>query len=190
MKSVLQKAGIKYAAVSVAGFLMIAACADNSADKDGNGVVDSEERAAEMDYDAFIPMKAGLWETRFVFSDIDVPSLGKAQKKQIMDEVAESASSQSCLTEAEAKKPGADFFGGNGAEKCVYKAFDVSGQNVKLKLSCGMDGMGSVDMELAGVMGETEFNYDSKVDVRLPMVGKVAMQGKAMGKYVGACPAS
>jgi hypothetical protein len=58
-----------------------------------------------------------------------------------------------------------------------------------MKLSCGMDSMGIVDMELAGVMGETEFNYDSKIDVRLPIVGKVAMQGKAMGKYLGACPA-
>ena len=59
-----------------------------------------------------------------------------------------------------------------------------------MKLSCGMDSMGSVDMELAGVMGETEFNYDSTVNVRLPMVGKVAMQGTARGKYMGACPAS
>ena len=184
------KTAILKAAWPLIGSLALAACADNSADKDGNGIIDSEERAAEMDYDAFIPMKAGLWETKFVFADINVPTLGKAEKQQIMDEVAKSASSQSCLSEADAKKPGADFFGGNGAEKCVYKAFDVSGQNVQMKLSCGMDGMGSVDMELAGVMGETEFNYDSKVDVRLPVVGKVAMRGKATGKYVGACPAS
>ena len=53
-----------------------------------------------------------------------------------------------------------------------------------------MEGMGSVDMELAGIMGETEFNYDSKFDVRLQMIGKVKMQGKATGKYVGACPAA
>lgn len=165
----------------------LASCADNSADKDGNGFVDSEERAAEMDYDAFIPMKAGEWETRFVFTEINVPTLGKSQKRQIMDEVAKSASNRMCLTEAEAKKPGADFFGGNGAEKCVYKAFDVSGQNVRMKLSCGMEGMGSVDMQLAGVMGETEFKYKSKVDVRLPMIGKVKMTGNATGKYVGAC---
>ena len=184
------KTAILKAAWPLIGSLALAACADNSADKDGNGIIDSEERAAEMDYDAFIPMKAGLWETKFVFADINVPTLGKAEKQQIMDEVAKSASSKSCLSEADAKKPGADFFGGNGAEKCVHKAFDVSGQNVQMKLSCGMDGMGSVDMELAGVMGETEFNYDSKVDVRLPMVGKVAMRGKATGKYVGACPAS
>lgn len=182
------RAGVKTAMFGVA-LMAVASCSDNSADKDGNGVIDSEERAAEMDYDAFIPMKAGQWETRFVFTDINVPTLGKTEKRQIMDEVAKSASSRTCLTEAEAKKPGADFFGGNGAEKCVYKAFDVSGQNVRMKLSCGMEGMGSVDMELAGVMGETEFNYDSKVDVRLPMIGKVKMTGNATGKYVGACPA-
>ncbi len=175
-----------------AAALALSACSNKGsdrADKDGNGVIDSQESAAAMDYDAFIPMKAGLWETNFVFADINVPTLGKAEKQQIMNEVAKSTSSQSCLTDAEAKKPAADFFGGNGAEKCVYQAFDVSGQNVRMKLSCGMDSMGIVDMELAGVMGETEFNYDSKIDVRLPIVGKVAMQGKAMGKYLGACPA-
>jgi hypothetical protein len=173
-------------------FVLVAlsSCSDNSADKDGNGVIDSEERAAEMDYDAFIPMKAGLWETKFVFADIDVPTLGKSEKQQIMDEVAKSASSRSCLSAAEAKKPGADFFGGDGADKCLYKAFDVSGQNVRMKLSCGMDGMGSVDMELAGVMGEAEFNYESEVDVRLPMIGKVKMKGNALGKHVGECPAA
>jgi Protein of unknown function (DUF3617) len=170
--------------------LTLTSCSGNSADKDGNGVVDGEERSAEMDYDAFIPMKAGLWETKFVFTDIDVPALNKSQKQDIMDEVAKSASSRSCLTAEEAKKPGADFFGGDGADKCLYKAFDVSGQNVRMKLSCGMDGMGSIDMALAGVMGETEFNYDSEVDLRLPMIGKVRMKGNAIGKHVGSCPAA
>jgi Protein of unknown function (DUF3617) len=181
---------LRVAAGALAVSIALASCADNSADKDGNGVVDSEERAAEMDYDAFIPMKAGLWETQFVFSDIDVPTLGKIQKQQIMDEVAKSASSRSCLSAEDAKKPGADFFGGDGADKCLYKAFDVSGQNVRMKLSCGMDGMGSVDIELKGVMGETEFNYESAVDVRLPMIGKVKMKGNALGKHIGECPAA
>jgi Protein of unknown function (DUF3617) len=181
---------LRVATGALAACILLASCSDNSADSDGNGEVDSAERAAEMDYDAFIPMKAGLWETRFVFTDIDVPTLGKSQKKQIMDEVAQSSSSKSCLSAAEAKKPGADFFGGDGAEKCLYKAFDVSGQNVKMKLSCGMEGMGSVDMDLAGVMGETEFNYDSEVAIRLPMIGRVKMTGNAIGKYAGPCPAA
>ena len=182
------RSGVATGALAAAVLFVLTSCSDNGADKDGNGVIDSEERSAEMDYDAFIPMKAGLWETKFVFADIDLPSLNTSQKQQIMDEVAKSASNRSCLSEADAKKPGADFFGGDGAEKCVYKTFDVAGQNVTMKLSCGMDGMGSVDMELKGVMGETEFNYDSVVDVRLPMIGKVKMTGNAVGKYAGACP--
>jgi hypothetical protein len=177
-------------ALLYAAALGLSACsdkeADGNADKGANGIIGT----AEMDYDAFIPMKAGLWQTNFVFTDINVPTLGKAEKQRVMNEVAKSTSNRSCLTDAEAKKPAADFFVGNGAEKCVYEAFDVSGKNVRMKLSCGMDSMGRVDMELTGVMGKTEFNYDSKVDVRLPMVGKVAMQGKAKGKYMGDCPAS
>lgn len=169
--------------------ITLVSCSDNGADKDGNGVIDDKERAAEMDYDAFVPMKAGLWETKFVFSDINVPTLGKSEKKQIMDEIAKGASNRTCLSQAEAKKPGADFFGGDGAEKCLYKAFDVSGQNVRMELSCGMEAMGSIDMLLAGVMGETAFNYESEVDIRLPMFGKVKMKGNAIGKYVGDCPA-
>ena len=181
---------LRVAAGALAGLISLASCSDSSADKDGDGVVDSAERAAEMDYDAFVPMKSGLWETKFVFTDIDVPTLGKSQKRQMMEEVAKGASSRSCLTPEQAKKPGADFFGGDGAEKCMYKSFDVSGQNVKMTLTCGMEGMGSVDMELAGVMGETEFNYESEVAVRLPMIGKVKMTGNALGKYAGKCPAS
>jgi hypothetical protein len=173
-----------------ASALALSACsdkgADGSADQGANGIIDT----AEIDYDAFIPMKSGLWATNFVFTDINVPTLGKAEKQRVMNEVAKSASSQSCLTEAEAKKPDADFFAGNGAEECAYETFDVSGKNVRMKLSCGMDSMGSIDMELVGVMGDTEFRYDSTVNVRLPMVGKVAMQGTARGKYIGACPAS
>ena len=177
-----------------AAVLALSACSDKdpaaNADKDGNGIIDSQERAAAMDYDGFVPMKVGLWKTHFVFADINVPTLGKGEKQQIMNEMSKSASSQSCLTDAQAKKPAAGFFVGNSAEKCVYEAFDVSGQNIRMKLSCGMDNMGRVDMELSGVMGKTEFNYDSKVEVRLPIVGKVAMQGKANGKYLGDCPAS
>jgi hypothetical protein len=39
-------------------------------------------------------------------------------------------------------------------------------------------------------MGETEFNYESAVDVRLPMIGKVKMKGNALGKHIGECPAA
>ncbi len=167
--------------------LSLISCSDSSADRDGDGAVNAEERAAEMAADAFIPMKPGRWETKFTFTEIAVPTLGKAERQQIMDEMAKGASSVSCLSEEEAKRPGADFFGGEGADKCVYRTFDVSGQNVNMRLRCGMEGMGSVDMDLAGTMDESAFNFGTEVALRLPMIGKVKLKGTALGKHAGAC---
>jgi hypothetical protein len=52
-----------------------------------------------------------------------------------------------------------------------------------------MEGMSSVEIDLSGVMGETAFNYESEVAIRLPMVGKVKMKGNAIGKHAGECSA-
>jgi hypothetical protein len=168
-------------------FLALTACADDSSDHDGDGKVSAKERATEMATDGFIPMQSGRWETKFVFNDIDVPTLGKNKKQQIMDEIAKIASSASCLSPEDAKNPGADFFGGKGAENCTYKTFDLSGQNARMKLVCSMEGIGSVDMDLNGSMGADSFNFDSNVAMRLPMVGKVSLTGTAQGRYAGAC---
>ncbi len=167
--------------------LALASCSDSSADRDGDGAVSEQERAAEMAADAFIPMKPGRWETKFTFTNVDMPTLGKAQRQQIMDEMTKGASSTSCLSAEEARKPGADFFGGEGADKCVYRTFDVSGHNVTMALRCGMEGMGSVDMDLAGAMDESKFDFDTQMALRLPMIGKVKLKGKAVGKHAGAC---
>jgi Protein of unknown function (DUF3617) len=170
-----------------AAMLALTSCSDDSADRDGDGTVSSAERSAEMASDGFIPMKAGRWETRFVFNDIDVPTLGAKQKQQIMAEMAKGASSVSCLSAEEAKKPGADFFGGQGADDCTYRTFDVSGQKARLGLTCGMQGMGSVDMDLNGTMNESRFDFDTNVAMRLPMIGKFKLKGTATGRYAGAC---
>ena len=172
--------------VAVAFFAMMG-CSDNSADRDGDGQVSTQERNAEMASDAFIPMKAGRWETSFTFTDIDVPTLGAKQKQEIMAEMAKGASGASCLTPEQAKKPGADFFGGDGAKNCMYRTFDMSGQNARLGVTCTMGGMGGVDIDLTGAMDESKFDFDSNVGMRLPMIGQVKLKGKATGHFAGTC---
>ena len=89
--------------------LSLISCSDSSADRDGDGAVNAEERAAEMAADAFIPMKPGRWETKFTFTEIAVPTLGKAERQQIMDEMAKGASRRTPdpgpLLQTEAKCP-------------------------------------------------------------------------------------
>lgn len=162
-------------------------CANNGADRNNDGVIDASERAAEMADNAFIPMEPGRWDIRMTFDDIDVSSLSEARKKAVMAELATLASGSSCLSAAEAKNPGAGFFGGPGTGKCSYSKFDISGQKAKLELNCAMEGAGAVNLELKGPIGAKQFDFDTEAKVRLPVLGAIRLKGKMEGRQNGTC---
>lgn len=165
-------------------------CSGNGADRNNDGVIDAAERAAEMADSSFVPLTAGRWDMHVVFDDIDVSSLSDARKKAVMAELATLASGSVCLSEAEAKNPGADFFGGPGTGKCSYSKFDISKQKAKLELNCAMEGAGAVNLELKGPIGAKQFDFDTKAKVRLPVLGAITLKGKMEGRQNGTCVAA
>jgi hypothetical protein len=162
-------------------------CSGRGSDADGDGTISSKERAEELSKNGYLPMQAGRWRTEFKFSEIDVPRLGKQEKQDILKEMEQNSSGVSCLSAADASKPGADFFGGEGAEDCTYKKFDIAGNRVTMQVSCGMGGMGKVEMDLDGTVGDTQFAYDTKFTVSVPIAGKIKMAGSLTGQHEGAC---
>lgn len=179
------KAKIRY----LSALCMVAAltsCSDN-ADTDGDGRVSRAERAEEMRRDGYLAMQPGRWRMNFAFTDIEVPRLGQGEKASIMNELAQGASGLSCLSAADAAKPGPDFFGGKGAEDCSYKQFDIAGNRVKMKLACGMGDLGKANMDLNGTLGDTDFQFDTDLEVQVPMAGKIRLKGTMSGKHEGEC---
>ncbi len=177
------------------GLLMIAiigglgGCNDN-ADTDGDGTVSSKERAVEMNRDGYLALAPGRWQHSVTFTEIDVPKLAAAQKQKIIEAAGKESLHYSCLSKAEAAKPGPDFFGGAGSENCTYQKFDLAGNQADMAISCQMGNMGKTDMELSGKVGTDDFNFDTKVIVHLPMIGKsrtIKMAGTMTGKNMGAC---
>jgi Protein of unknown function (DUF3617) len=173
--------------LTLAAVLTLQGCSGNQSDADGDGTVSSKERMAELAKNGYLPMEAGRWKTEFKFSEIDVPRLGNEEKQSILREMEQSSSGVSCLSAADASKPGADFFGGEGAEDCTYKKFDIAGNRVTMQVACGMAGMGKVDMDLDGTVGDTKFEYDTKFTVSVPIAGKIKLAGKMTGTHDGAC---
>lgn len=165
----------------------LVACSDDSADANGDGRVSREERAAELASDGYLAMKPGRWKMQFAFTEIDVPRLGNTEKADIIREANSGGSGTSCLSAADAAKPGADFFGGKGAEDCTYKRFDLAGDRARMTLSCGMGSMGKAEMELDGTVGDTQFDFDSKLILSVPIVGKISLKGKLTGTHDGKC---
>lgn len=181
----MMEKGERYLA-ALALLAMLSACSDN-ADTDGDGSVSRAERAEEMRRDGYLAMQPGRWRMSFAFTDIDVPRLGEQEKASIKSELARGASGLSCLSAADAAKPGPDFFGGEGAEDCSYKQFDIAGNRVKMALSCGMGDLGKAKMNLDGTVGDADFQFDTDLVVQVPMAGKIKLQGTMSGKHEGEC---
>lgn len=156
-------------------------------DTNGDGKVSSEERAKELAQDGYMPVKPGRWKTEFKFTDIDVPRLGKKEREEILSKAESGASGLSCLSAAEAAKPGADFFGGEGAEECTYKKFDLAGSRASMQVVCGMGTLGKADMDLDGTVGEEQFDFDTKLTVSVPLAGKIKLAGTMTGRHDGPC---
>lgn len=159
----------------------------SESDVNGDGKVSPNERAKEMSQDGYLQMQPGRWKTHVAFTEIDVPHLGKQEKQNLLRKFESQASGTSCLSAAEAAKPGADFFGGAGAEDCTYKKFDLAGNKAEMQVVCGMGSLGKADAELNGTVGDTQFNFDTKLTVSVPLAGKITLTGTMTGEHDGPC---
>ena len=172
----------------LAASLTLSSCDRGSeSDLDGDGNISASERAKELTQDGYMQIKPGRWKTQFTFTEIDVPRLGKKEKEDLLREVESGASGLSCLSAADAAKPGADFFGGAGAEDCTYKKFDLAGNHAQMQVVCGMASLGKADMELDGTINDTQFDFDTKLVVSVPLAGKIKFSGTMTGRHDGTC---
>lgn len=180
---------MRYALVAGCALFVVAltSCSGDNADTDGDGKVSASERSQELAKDGYMSIQPGRWKIKFQFSEIDVPRLGNKEKQDILRELESSASGLSCLSAAEASKPGADFFGGKGAEDCTYKSFDLAGNRANMEVVCGMGSLGKVEMRLDGTVGDTQFNFDTKLAVSVPLAGKIKLSGMMIGTHDGKC---
>ncbi len=176
--------------LAVASALLLASltsCSSNDADTDGDGKVSREERAAELASDGYLAMKPGRWKMQVSFTEIDVPRLGAKERQDVMKKMGSEISGYSCLSAAEAAKPGADFFAGSGAEDCTYSKFDIAGQKAQMTVSCAMGNIGKAETEMVGYVDEAKVDFDTTVRVSLPLAGKMKLVGKLTGTHDGPC---
>ncbi len=134
-----------------------------------------------------LPMQAGLWETTVTFTDIKANGLSDNKKQKLLADMSEQLSGKACLSEEQARKPDADFFAGSSSDDCKYKKFDIKNGQLDLTLSCNMNAMATLDMDMKGTVGATALQLDVAPSLRLPMVGGVELRGTAQGRYLGAC---
>jgi len=179
---------VKKLLVPVATICLLAGCSDRGADHDGDGKITADEVAAEMNR---VTLEPGEWENTVEIVDVKIEGLPEGAPTGIMDSMkGKVTTSKSCITEEQAKNPGAEFFAAQEKTNCEVKKFDMSGGAVSSELSCSNMGgaPGSMTMAMDGQYGPS--SYDMKMNMTGGASGmKMNISAKSNGKRIGDCPA-
>ncbi|WP_033927091.1 DUF3617 domain-containing protein [Sphingomonas sp. 35-24ZXX] len=171
--------------------LALAACSDGGADKDGDGKISKEEVAAEAES---IKFSAGEWENKVEIVDVKfdeskLPPEAKGMTGAIVKQmVGQVQTTKNCLTEEQAKKPGADFLAGAENDECTYKKFNLSGGKIDADIQCkGKEAGQEGNIKLAGTF--TSSTYDMQMDMVMqsPQTGSMTIKAKNSAKRIGEC---
>lgn len=171
--------------------IALAACSGGGADKDGDGKISKEEVVAEAEA---IKFTAGEWENKVQVVDVKfdeskLPPEAKAMSGAIVKQmVGDVQTSKNCLTEEQAKKPGADFLAGTESDECTYKTFDLSGGKINADIACkgkqpGQEG----SIKLAGSYTATSYNMEMNMVMSSGEMGSMTIKAKNSAKRIGEC---
>jgi hypothetical protein len=179
---------VKKLLVSVAAICLIAGCSDKGADHDGDGKITADEVAEEMNR---VTLEPGEWENSVEIVDVKIDGLPDGVPAGAMDSMkGKVTTSKSCITEEEAKNPGAQFFAAQEKTNCEVKKFDMSGGAVSSEMACSNMGgaPGSMTMVMDGKYGPS--SYDMTMNMNGGAAGmKMNISAKSSGKRIGDCPA-
>ena len=174
--------------IPVASICLIAGCSDRGADHDGDGKITAEEVAEEMNR---VTLEPGEWENKVEIVDVTIEGLPEGASAGITDSMkGKVTTSKSCITEEEAKNPGAQFFAAQEKTNCEVKKFDMSGGAVSSEMSCSNMGgtPGNMTMAMDGQYGPS--SYDMTMNMNGGAAGmKMNISAKSSGKRIGSCPA-
>lgn len=171
--------------------MALAACSGGGADSDGDGKISKEEVAKEAEA---IKFSAGEWENKVEiidvkFDDSKLPPEAKGMSGAIVKQmVGQVQTTKNCLTEEEAKKPGADFLAGAENDECTYKTFDLSGGKINADIACkGKEAGQEGNIKLTGNYTSTSYEMEMGMVMSSGQMGAMTIKAKNSAKRIGEC---
>lgn len=177
---------MKRLVLSVAAVALLAGCSSNEADADGDGNISADEVAKVMNE---VTLEPGEWENTVEIVDVEVEGLPEGVPANAMDAMKTTTVSKTCITEEQAKDPGAEFFAAQEQADCKVKKFDMSGGAISSEMSCSPAGTpGEMTMAMEGQYGPSSYDMTMKMNGGAGGM-KMNITAKSNGKRIGNCPA-
>ena len=180
-------------AIILLPFFILAACDSGpsvTATNASIAEVATKVEAARRDKDFLLP---GKWLTKASVEELSAPGMpaGIADKMKQMGDSR--PGTESCMTEADARKPNADFFSGN--KNCRYDHFKMGGGKIDAKARCAAGG-GVQQMTMSGEYSPDSYRMAMTTEMdrgasspAAGALGSITMKMRVEGKRIGDCDA-
>lgn len=180
-------------AVALASTFALAACGNEpEADADGDGTITQDEVEAVL-ANSDLVISPGEWENTVEFVDIQIdesqlPAEARGMMPAVLDAMrGQKNTTNSCVTEDQAKEPAAEMFSGNNAADCEYSKFDFAGGKIDMAMTCTDPQSGTANFTSTGTYTETSYSMEMDISMDGAPMGEMKISAKSSGKLLGEC---
>lgn len=179
---------MKAALLLIAFALPLAACnkgPDINVKNASVGEVAEKVRAAAANESLIEP---GRWESKVTLLDMEIPGMPPQMAGRMKETMAkvQGGTIETCLTEADVKRPKEDFFAGR-SKNCRYDHFTMSDGKIDAAMSCSAEEGGSMTMTMNGTYSSDQYEATMAMDMAGGHEGGMKMKSHTVSHRVGQC---
>lgn len=140
-------------------------------------------------------LRAGKWLTKATLEELSAPGMPAGIADNMRAAMAKKPGTETCMTEADVRKPNADFFGG-GNKNCRYDHFTMGGGKIDARMRCTAGGASQL-MTMAGNYSPDRYNMQMTTEMErggssaaAEAMGSLTMKMRVEGERIGECDAA
>ena len=136
-------------------------------------------------------LRAGKWQTKAVLEELEAPGMPAGIADHMKTMMDKKPGTTSCITEADARKPKADFFGGEN-KNCSYDHFKMGDGKIDAKMRCSAGGQSQL-MTMVGDYSPDQYQMrmttemDRAAGAAAGAMSSLTMKMRVEGKRIGDC---
>ena len=150
----------------------------------GNEVASAVKQSGVMTSGSMI--EPGLWQSKVAIQEMTMPGMPPEYADKMKQSLAEHRNdvNKHCVTEADVKKPKADFFGAD--KECKYDHFTMGGGKIDIAMACQHDGTTNA-MKVSGSYTPTTYSIDTAMTGSGGREAGMSMKMHVDAQRVGKC---
>lgn len=133
-------------------------------------------------------LRPGKWQSTMTIEELKAPGMPANMTSRLKGMIGSGQSHETCLTQAEAKRPNGGFFAGT-PDQCRYDRFTMGNGKIAARMTCAQQGVSQV-MEMTGDYSPEQYRMtmQTRTEGGGP-AGGMTMKMRVDSRRIGECTA-